>query len=46
VQELRAEAERQLERRKGSEPYMFAGLPSALCGARDDVVLLGPGALS
>jgi 2,4-diketo-3-deoxy-L-fuconate hydrolase len=43
VEELRAEAERQLERRKSTEPYMFAGLPSALCGARDDVVLWGPG---
>lgn len=43
IEELRAEAERQLERRTSSEPYMFAALPSALCGARDDVVLWGPG---
>jgi 2-keto-4-pentenoate hydratase/2-oxohepta-3-ene-1,7-dioic acid hydratase in catechol pathway len=43
VEELRAEAERQLERRKSNEPYLFAGLPSALCGAHDDVVLWGPG---
>lgn len=42
-EELRAEAERQLERRIATEPYMFAGLPSALCGAHDDVVLWGPG---
>ncbi len=43
LEELRAEADSQLERRKSTEPYMFAGLPSALCGARDDVVLWGPG---
>ena len=24
-------------------PYVFAGLPGALCGAYDDVVLFGPG---
>jgi 2,4-diketo-3-deoxy-L-fuconate hydrolase len=43
LEELRAEAERQLERRTSSETGMFAGLPSALCGARDDVVLWSPG---
>jgi 2,4-didehydro-3-deoxy-L-rhamnonate hydrolase len=43
TEELRAEAEAQLARRKSTEPYMFAALPSALCGARDDVVLWPPG---
>jgi 2,4-didehydro-3-deoxy-L-rhamnonate hydrolase len=43
LEELHAEADIQLERRKSTEPYMFAGLPSALCGAHDDVVLWGPG---
>ena len=43
IEELRAEAEVQLARRTSSEPYMFAGLPSALCGANDDVVLWPPG---
>ncbi len=43
IEELRAEAEVQLARRTSSEPYMFAGLPSALCGAHDDVVLWPPG---
>ena len=43
VEELRAEAERQLKNRKATEPYMFSGLPSALCGALDDVVLWKPG---
>jgi 2,4-didehydro-3-deoxy-L-rhamnonate hydrolase len=41
--EVRAEAEQQVQRRASTEPYMFAGLPSALCGAHDDVVLWGPG---
>ena len=41
--EVREEAERQVQRRASSEPYMFAGLPSALAGAQDDVVLWGPG---
>ncbi len=41
--ELREEAERQVRRRASTEPYVFAGLPSALVGARDDVVLWGPG---
>ncbi len=40
---LREDAERQVQRRAATEPFMFAGLPSALCGARDDVVLWGPG---
>lgn len=42
--ELETEAARQLERRMSSEPYMFAALPGALCGANDDVVLWQPGA--
>ena len=41
--ELREEAERQVQRRANTEPYVFAGLPSALAGAEDDVVLWGPG---
>lgn len=41
--ELREEAERQVQRRSSTEPYVFAGLPSALSGAQDDVVLWGPG---
>jgi 2,4-didehydro-3-deoxy-L-rhamnonate hydrolase len=41
--ELRDEAERQVERRATTEPYVFAGLPGALAGAQDDVVLWGPG---
>ncbi|WCB93291.1 putative protein YisK [Baekduia alba] len=41
---VRAEAEDISARRATSEePYMFAGLPSALSGATDDVVLRGPG---
>jgi 2-keto-4-pentenoate hydratase/2-oxohepta-3-ene-1,7-dioic acid hydratase in catechol pathway len=43
IEELCTEAEVQLARRTSTEPYMFAGLPSALCGARDDVVLWPPG---
>ena len=41
--DVREEAERQVRRRASTEPFMFAGLPSALCGAQDDVVLWGPG---
>jgi len=37
---LRAEVGARLDRRaRIGAPYLFAGLPSALCGARDDVVL-------
>jgi 2,4-didehydro-3-deoxy-L-rhamnonate hydrolase len=43
LEELRAEAEQQLKNRKATEPYMFSGLPSALCGALDEVVLWKPG---
>jgi 2-keto-4-pentenoate hydratase/2-oxohepta-3-ene-1,7-dioic acid hydratase in catechol pathway len=42
--ELDAEAVEVAARRSREEdPFVFAGLPSALCGARDDVVLWGPG---
>ena len=41
--EVRAEAEEQVQRRAASEPFLFSGLPSALCGAHDDIVLWGPG---
>jgi 2,4-didehydro-3-deoxy-L-rhamnonate hydrolase len=42
--ELRAEAEEVTRRRlEVEEPFIFPGLTSALCGARDDVVLWGPG---
>jgi 2-keto-4-pentenoate hydratase/2-oxohepta-3-ene-1,7-dioic acid hydratase in catechol pathway len=41
---LRAEAV-ELTARRGTveDPYFFVGLPSALCGANDDVILWGPG---
>jgi 2-keto-4-pentenoate hydratase/2-oxohepta-3-ene-1,7-dioic acid hydratase in catechol pathway len=40
AEQVRADAERMMDIRAASgEPYLFAGLPSALCGARDDVVL-------
>ncbi len=42
--ELRAEARELTARRSTVEdPFFFAGLPSALCGATDDVILWGPG---
>jgi 2-keto-4-pentenoate hydratase/2-oxohepta-3-ene-1,7-dioic acid hydratase in catechol pathway len=42
--ELRAEAEEVTRRRlEVEDPFIFPGLTSALCGARDDVVLWGPG---
>ena len=42
--ELRAEAiELTARRATVEEPFFFAGLPSALCGAADDVILWGPG---
>lgn len=43
TEELRAFAEQSLHDRIATEPYMFAGLPSALSGANDDVVLWEPG---
>ncbi|HEY2604209.1 MAG TPA: fumarylacetoacetate hydrolase family protein [Thermoleophilaceae bacterium] len=43
-EELRADAaERAARRAHEDDPFVFAGLPSALCGANDDVVLWGPG---
>jgi 2,4-diketo-3-deoxy-L-fuconate hydrolase len=43
-EELRAEGiEVAARRSREEEPFIFAGLPSALCGANDDVVLWGPG---
>jgi 2,4-didehydro-3-deoxy-L-rhamnonate hydrolase len=43
-QELHAEAVEVAARRAHDEdPFVFAGVPSALCGARDDVILWGPG---
>ena len=43
-EELRAEAiEVAARRAREEEPFVFGGLPSALCGADDDVVLRGPG---
>jgi 2,4-diketo-3-deoxy-L-fuconate hydrolase len=43
-EELRAEAVEVAARRSREEdPFVFAGVPSALCGARDDVILWGPG---
>ena len=42
--EIRAEAEEFTRRRHEIEdPFIFPGLPSAMCGARDDIVLWGPG---
>ncbi|HLH67355.1 MAG TPA: fumarylacetoacetate hydrolase family protein [Solirubrobacteraceae bacterium] len=41
--ELREEADRQVRRAAEGEPYLFAGLPGALAGANDDIVLWGPG---
>jgi 2,4-diketo-3-deoxy-L-fuconate hydrolase len=32
-----------MEQRAADEPFLFLAPPSALCGARDDVVLHGPG---
>jgi 2,4-didehydro-3-deoxy-L-rhamnonate hydrolase len=42
-EEIRAEAEAQVQRRASTQPYMFAGLPGALVGADDDIILWGPG---
>jgi len=41
---LRAEAEETVRRQaEGGVPFVFSVQPSALCGARDDIVLWGPG---
>jgi 2,4-didehydro-3-deoxy-L-rhamnonate hydrolase len=42
-EELRAYVEEMVQRRATTEPFLFSGLPTALCGAHDDVVLWGPG---
>ena len=42
-EELRAAADEISARRAREDPFVFAGLPSALCGAEDDVILWGPG---
>jgi 2,4-didehydro-3-deoxy-L-rhamnonate hydrolase len=41
--ELQAQADEISSRRAREDPFVFAGLPSALSGAEDDVVLWGPG---
>jgi 2,4-didehydro-3-deoxy-L-rhamnonate hydrolase len=42
--DIRAEAEEFARRRQETEdPFVFSALPSAMCGARDDIVLWGPG---
>jgi 2-keto-4-pentenoate hydratase/2-oxohepta-3-ene-1,7-dioic acid hydratase in catechol pathway len=39
-EQVRADAQELMDARAASgEPYLFTGLPSALCGARDDIVL-------
>jgi 2-keto-4-pentenoate hydratase/2-oxohepta-3-ene-1,7-dioic acid hydratase in catechol pathway len=39
-EQVRADAEAMMDARAASgEPYLFIGLPSALCGATDDIVL-------
>ena len=42
-EELRTAADEISARRAREDPFVFAGLPSALCGAEDDVILWGPG---
>ena len=42
-EELRAFALDAVERQAQSDPFMFVGLPSAVSGARDDVILWTPG---
>ncbi len=42
-EQLRAAADEISARRAREDPFVFAGLPSALCGAEDDVILWGPG---
>jgi 2-keto-4-pentenoate hydratase/2-oxohepta-3-ene-1,7-dioic acid hydratase in catechol pathway len=42
--QVRADAEAMMDVRAASgEPYLFAGLPSALCGAIDDIILPAAG---
>lgn len=43
-EEIGAEAEETTRRRQQvQDPFVFAGLTSAMCGAEDDIVLWGPG---
>jgi 2-keto-4-pentenoate hydratase/2-oxohepta-3-ene-1,7-dioic acid hydratase in catechol pathway len=43
-EQVRSDAEAMMDVRAASgEPYLFAGLPSALCGATDEIVLPGTG---
>ena len=42
-EELRDLALQTIERQTNSDPFMFVGLPSAVSGARDDIVLWSPG---
>jgi 2-keto-4-pentenoate hydratase/2-oxohepta-3-ene-1,7-dioic acid hydratase in catechol pathway len=42
-EELREQALQIAEELKDGQPFIFAGLPSAVTGANDDVVLWGPG---
>ncbi|WP_457101929.1 fumarylacetoacetate hydrolase family protein [Microbacterium sp. P5_E9] len=42
-EELRDLALQTVERQTHSDPFMFVGLPSAVSGARDDIVLWSPG---
>ena len=42
-EELHAFALEAVERQAQSDPFMFVGLPSAVSGARDDVILWTPG---
>jgi 2-keto-4-pentenoate hydratase/2-oxohepta-3-ene-1,7-dioic acid hydratase in catechol pathway len=42
-EDLRAFALEAVERQAQSDPFMFVGLPSAVSGARDDVILWTPG---
>ena len=43
TQELQRAADATVEQLERSDPFLFGGLTSALCGARDDIVLAGPG---
>ncbi len=43
TQELQRAADATVEQLERSDPFLFGGLASALCGARDDVILPGPG---
>ena len=43
TQELQRAADATVEQLERSDPFLFGGLSSALCGARDDIVLPGPG---